>query len=136
MSSTKASTKVDVVTVEANVEGGVPTGVTVRADDMFTINASGIAGYAGQTGPMTLPDGSRFIGGKFAGAWYDPAATSKGVPIGMLIARVGSGPWLAVGSNQTLAPQLAGEVYLAYNDNPGQYANNVGEYFATVYINS
>jgi len=86
MSSAKASTKVDVVTVEANVEGGVPTGVMVRADDMFTINASGIAGYAGQTDPMTLPDGSRFIGGKFAGAWYDPAATLKGVPIGMLIA--------------------------------------------------
>ncbi|MFD1937328.1 MULTISPECIES: LecA/PA-IL family lectin [Nonomuraea] len=118
-----------VVTVPAKVEGGVKSGITVQRDEVITVSASGRASY---NGGVTYPDGTRFIEGKYSGAYMAPGLLLPGAPAGALIARVGSGPWLAVGSCQTFRAQDAGEVTVAYNDKPGQYGDNAGEYVATI----
>ncbi|MBL1110697.1 hypothetical protein JK361_40235 [Streptomyces sp. 5-8] len=120
------------VTVPAKTEGGVKCGVTVQRDDIFTISASGRAQYdQGQTPRVTYPDGTRYINDKFAGAHVSQTVL-PGAPVGSLIARVGSGPWFAVGSCQTFRAQENGEITVAYNDRPGMYGDNSGEYTALV----
>ena len=81
---------------------------------------------------MTYPDGTQYVNGQYQGANLHAGAVLKGAPVGMLIARVGSGPWLAVGSTQTIAAWDAGEVIVAYNDLPKDYGNNTGEYTVMV----
>ncbi|MET9736414.1 LecA/PA-IL family lectin [Streptomyces sp. NPDC006458] len=119
----------NVVTVPAKTEGGVKSGVTVRRDDIFTVSGSGRAQYD-QT-RVTYPDGTRYIDDKFAGA-HVAQTVLPGVPVGTLIARIGSGPWFAVGHSQTFRAQEDGEITVAYNDRPGMYGDNSGEYTALI----
>jgi hypothetical protein len=120
-----------VITVHAKSEGGVKSGVTVRSGEVFTVAGTGRASYdSGRS--MTYPDGTQYVNGKYQGANMHGGAVLKGAPVGMLIARVGSGPWLAVGSTQTMAAWDAGEVIVAYNDVPKEYGNNLGEYTVMV----
>jgi PA-IL-like protein len=122
-----------VIQVPAKVEGGVKSGVTVKAGDVFTVSGSGRAAFtADPKGPVTYPDGTRYVQDKYFGAYMAPNLALDGVPVGTLIARIGSGPWLAVGSAQTFQAQVGGEVILAYNDRPGSYGDNSGEYSALV----
>ncbi|MEW2587868.1 LecA/PA-IL family lectin [Streptomyces virginiae] len=119
----------NVVSVPAKVEGGVRSGVTVRRDDFFTVSASGRAQYDGTR--VTYPDGTRYIDDKFAGA-HVAQSVVPGAPVGTLIARVGSGPWFAAGCSQTFRAQEDGEITVAYNDRPGMYGDNLGEYSALI----
>ncbi|WP_113699137.1 LecA/PA-IL family lectin [Nonomuraea lactucae] len=120
----------NVVTVPAKAEGGVKSGVTVQRDEVFTVSGSGRAAYNG--GDVTFPDGTRYIEGKYSGAYMQPDVVLSGAPVGMLIARIGSGPWLVVGSSQTFRAQEDGEVIVAFNDRPGMYGDNSGEYVAMI----
>ncbi|MFF1337685.1 LecA/PA-IL family lectin [Streptomyces sp. NPDC058290] len=120
----------NIVAVPAKVEGGVKSGVTVRRDDVFTISGSGRAEYD-QTPRVTYPDGTRYINDKFAGA-HVAATVLPGVPVGTLIARVGTGPWFAAGCCQTFCAQEDGEITVAYNDRAGMYGDNSGEYTALI----
>ncbi|MER8237014.1 LecA/PA-IL family lectin [Streptomyces sp. NPDC094049] len=113
------------VTVPAKTEGGVKSGVTVQRDELFTVSGIGRASY---NGGNTFPDGTRYQNAKYAGAYTAPDLVLPGAPVGMLIARIGSGPWLAVGSAQTFRAGDAGEITVAYNDRPGAYVDNSGEY--------
>ncbi|WP_405741480.1 LecA/PA-IL family lectin [Streptomyces sp. NBC_01525] len=119
----------NVVSVPAKIEGGVKSGVTVRRDDIFTVSGSGRAQYD-QT-RVTYPDGTRYIDDKFAGA-HVTQTVLPGAPVGALIARVGSGPWFAAGPSQTFSAQEDGEITVAYNDRPGMYGDNSGEYTASI----
>ncbi|MEV6258951.1 LecA/PA-IL family lectin [Nocardia sp. NPDC051911] len=119
-----------VVTVPAKAEDGVKSGVTVSRDDVFTVSGSGRAAYGRDA--TTYPDGTRYIDGKYAGAYMKAEGVVPGAPIGTLIVRVGSGPWFAAGSAQTFRALEDGEVIVAYNDWPGKYGDNSGEYVATV----
>jgi hypothetical protein len=120
-----------VITVHAKSEGGVKSGVTVRAGEVFTVAGAGRASYD-QGRSMTYPDGTQYVNGKYHGANLNPGAVLKGAPIGTLIARVGSGPWFAVGSTQTFSVWEPGEVIVAYNDVPKEYGNNLGEYVVMI----
>lgn len=124
------------VTVPADARAGIAT-VTVQAGDTLVFTGSGSARYGTEGSqpcvgdPFTHPDGSRFLGGINCGPKDDPNATLPGAAIGLLIARIGSGSWFAVGTGSTIARAAAsGEVYLAYNDSV--YSDNTGSYSATI----
>jgi hypothetical protein len=118
------------VTVPAKIADGVKSGVTVRRGEIFTVSGGGRASYG--NGTATYPDGTRFVNGRFAGAYMQPDVVLGGAPAGMLIARIGTGPWLAAGSSQTFCAEQDGEVIVGYNDRPGMYGDNSGEYVATI----
>jgi hypothetical protein len=122
--------KFEVLTVHAKEEGGVKSGVAVKRDEVFTVSGNGRA-YFDKT-RATYPDGTMYIDGHYAGAYTHPEAVLPGAPIGALIARIGSGPWLSVGSSQTFRAQEAGEVIVAYNDRPKLYGDNTGDYSVMV----
>src|SRR6476469_6878954 len=96
----------NVVTVPAKAEDGVKSGVSVKKGEVFTVSGSGRASYGQER--ITYADGTRYIDGKYAGAYMHPGVVLPGAPVGLLIARVGKGPWLAAGLSQTFLAQEAG----------------------------
>lgn len=127
-------------TVPASDSSGVATALFVNAGDTVSVTATGSAGYGyeGRSGcvgyPTTHPDGSRYVGGKSCGPKTDPNAQLSGAAIGLLIGRVGSGPWFAVGASSDVKIRLDGTLTLAYNDVLGEYPDNTGSYSAVVTI--
>jgi hypothetical protein len=121
-------------TVPARNAGGVAT-ISAGINDEIIIEASGTAQYGFQGSapcvgyPVTHPDGSRFLGTTNCGPKDDPNATLAGAPVGLLIARVGSGSWFAAGSATVFCMPSAGTVYVAYNDS--YYPDNTGSYTVT-----
>lgn len=127
-----ASTSMD-VGVPAAAAQGVQTLSVLRGDviDLTPLIAAGAYyGYEGAAGcvgyPFTYPDGSRYLGQTNCGPKYDPNATLSGQAIGLLIARIGSGPWFAVGGASSFTAGASGVLTLAYNDS--YYPDNFGNY--------
>jgi len=124
------------VTVPAGADGGVSARVDVTAGASYRITATGTAQYGESSGddcpgyPITHPDGSRYLGSQDCGPRDDPSATLPTSPIGLLIWRIGEGPWQPAPASFTATSD--GPLFLAYNDDPGQYGNNTGSYTATV----
>jgi hypothetical protein len=124
------------VTVPASASGGVSTSVSVLSGDSITITASGSAGYGYEGAapcagyPATYPDGSRYLGSTNCGPKDDPNAALSGGAIGLLIARIGGGPWFAVGTSATFTASAYGTLVVAYNDSV--YSDNTGSYSVTV----
>jgi eukaryotic-like serine/threonine-protein kinase len=124
------------VTVPAKAQGGVFTGIRPTVGSTYRISGTGSARYGSDYGgpcfgnPVTHPDGSRHLGNQNCGPKQDPSATLPTAPIGALIWRIGNGPWQRAPASFTAA--TAGPLYVAYNDDPGQYGNNSGSYTATI----
>ena len=137
---TVAGTSAESVTVPADAQGGVDTGISALSGDRIVITGSGAAGYGYEGAqpcagyPTTHPDGSRYLGSFNCGPKDDPNATLPGAAIGLLIARIGSGAWFAVGTGTSVTAGGSGDIYLAYNDTA--YSDNTGSYSATVTITS
>lgn len=126
------------VTVPANAQGGVNTGILDNGTDLITVTASGSAGY-GYEGtqpcvgyPTTHPDGSRYLGSVNCGPKNDPNAALPGAAIGLLIGKIGTTKWFSVGSGPTEPGCYQGWVFLAYNDST--YSDNTGSYTATINV--
>jgi len=129
------------VRVPAGAEGGVPTGVEIKVGDRYSVSATGSAQYGYDPGdscpggyPTTYPDGSRYLGGQDCGPKNDPSAVQPTAPIGLLIWRIGDGPWQSAPASFTAT--TAGSLFLGYNDDPGYYGDNSGSYRATVTCSS
>lgn len=124
------------VTVPADSQDGVKTGIYARKGDKIVITGSGSAGYGydGTEGcvgsPTTHPDGSRYLGSFRCSPKDDPEAVLSRAAIGQLVARIGGGPWFGVGSGTTITAGRSGYIYLAYNDSA--YSDNTGSYSARV----
>ena len=109
--------------------------MNVSSGDLVTVSASGTAeyGYEGAAGcpgyPTTYPDGSRYLGSYSCGPKDDPNAALSGAPIGLLIGRIGTGPWFPVGANASFIVNVPGILELAYNDS--LYQDNTGAYSVT-----
>lgn len=122
-------------TVPAKAANGVAT-ISTGVNDLIIIEATGSAGYGFEGSPpcvgfpITHPDGSRFLGSTNCGPKDDPNATLAGAAVGLLIARIGSGPWFAAGSSTAFCAASAGTVIVAYNDS--HYSDNTGSYSVTV----
>lgn len=107
--------------VAAATPGWQSTGL-VLAGGSVKITASGTANCAAGYGHcVTGPDG-------MTGTPCPSTCPAPGLPLGALVARVGSGPPVYVGYEGYLAG--TGELFLAYND--GLYSDNLGGYSATV----
>jgi len=125
------------VIVPAKTEGGVSTGVYLTIGNTYNISGTGSARYGYDsvpcTGyPTTQPDGSRYLGTQNCGPKQDPSATLPSAPIGLLIWRIGNGPWEPAPASFTAT--TAGPLYLAFNDVPGEYGDNAGFYTAIVCV--
>jgi hypothetical protein len=131
------------VCVPASGQGGVDSGLALTSGEGFAVVAGGTASYGldypcetsgGSTEssmPMSDPDGFRNDKGNPCGAEFSASATMPTAPVGELIARIGTGPWFAVGSSYASSASASGELNLAYNDSA--YSDNSGSYFATAF---
>jgi hypothetical protein len=99
----------------------VDTGIGVRVGQHIRITATGQTTYgyegAGCVGtPTVTPDGQRALPSGVCGPKIDPTAELPTAPIGALIARVASGPWIVVGGRHTFIAARSGELVLSYNE--------------------
>ena len=124
------------VAVPAKAQGGVSTGVDLTIGNTYRITGTGSARYGYDPGepcagyPTTHPDGSRYLGTQNCGPKQDPSAALASAPIGLLIWRIGNGPWQPTPTSFTAA--TVGRLYVAYNDDPGEYSDNAASYTATI----
>lgn len=124
------------ITVPANADGGVPTGVDLTVGSDYSISGTGSAQYGYDPAdpcpgyPATHPDGSRYLGTSNCGPKYDPSAALPSAAIGALIWRIANGPWQPAPTRFTAA--TTGPLFLAYNDDPGEYGDNSGSYTVTI----
>lgn len=104
----------------------VDTGFDLTAGVPVTISASGTASFCGPAYPQcfTDPDGA-------PADLVVPHPLLPGYPDGELVAKVGDGPWVAVGSGPTEVSG-SGRLLLAYNDDI--YRDNSGGYTVTLSV--
>jgi hypothetical protein len=105
--------------------GWVSTGIVLNANDRVRLRAEGVVNYGM---PMSGgPDG------------YDhPSALAlcPDVLCGALVGRIGeSGTPFRLGSQRKIRTGQGGTLYLAVNDEPGQFGNNTGSFHVTIEVN-
>jgi hypothetical protein len=131
-------------------EGATPTGILMNpCDELAFVSLTGLATY-GEDGPPcagtpeTDPSGrTRYLGGvPSCPGKVDPSSVDHGY-IGALLFGVDCGSMGAVptwqeawGSAFFEEPRAymgcAGQLFLLYNDDPGEYGNNAGSYTVTI----
>jgi hypothetical protein len=99
------------------------SGVTVRAGDVLTFDASGDVQMSDDAADLATPAGSRR--GRTA-----PDAPVRDHLAGALIARIGDYPPMAVGDRRSLSAPVSGRVYLGVNDD--HLLDNRGAFNVTV----
>ncbi len=140
------------VVVHADAEC-VRTGVSVSRVQRVMISAIGTATYGHEgppvdAAPITTPAGDRFLTFIPAGVNPDDQPTSSLFPIGRkidpnallpsfigaLIGRIGrQGTPFYVGAQRTIVMRSSGPLFLCYNDAPGAFSDNTGQYRAVIY---
>ena len=114
-----------VFVIEA-VRGWVDSGINVREGDAISIDASGMVTLSSNGSDTAEPQGSR------TGRRAD-SAPLRNDPAGALIARIGTGAPVLVGSRRTFNATSSGRLYLSVNDD--FFRDNSGEYRATIAVN-
>jgi hypothetical protein len=99
------------------------SGLTVRAGDVLTFNASGEIRMSDNTADTATPAGSRT--GRTA-----PDAPVLNQLAGGLIARIGDYPSIFIGGRTTITAPVSGRLYLGVNDD--HLPDNAGEFTVTV----
>ncbi len=145
--ATPTAASAQVVVHATDEPPGHSTGVVVASGQALLIEASGTASYGYDSSPCgnadqnTGPDGARSVGAVTCAPKFDDSAVLPNVAVGSLlgcVARPGvscQGRWFVVGKRfQTVAAASGGELTLLYNDVSGQYANNSGQYQASVTV--
>lgn len=113
-----------VYTVESRPVPGVDTGLVLRKGQPVIVTATGTV--CPRTGLCTTPDGDPTVDTKTMafGGFLQPQAPAYG-----LVARVGSGQWVHVGSGPE---KLSGKGALVFAFNDDHYRDNVGTFEVTV----
>ena len=101
------------------------TGVTVRAGEVVTINASGEIQMSDDAGDTATPAGSRR--GRTA-----PDAPIQGQLAGGLIAKIDEYPPIFIGNRTTVTAPVSGRIYLGVNDD--HLPDNRGEFNVTLNV--
>jgi hypothetical protein len=108
------------LTVEAAREDGFDATIDVLAGDTIAITVV-------DRSQTWSPDPAREpVDASGAPALFVRPGSVAAAPLGMLVARVGDGPWSAVGFGERLTADRDGRLILAINDVPGAYADNNG----------
>ena len=105
--------------------GWIDTGIDVNRGDILSISASGTATLSTNMSDVAEPGGSRT--GRRANS-----APLPNEPAGALIARIGGGSPIAVGSRQSVTANMTGRLFLAVNDD--HFDDNRGTYRVTVAV--
>lgn len=128
------------ISVDVSQENPTDTGIQLKPNSRVTIQASGWVAYGTDSGsgcdgnPLVNPDGQRTLNGVPCDPKMDSFATLPSSPIGTLIGEVGlTNSWFAVGSQFT-SSLSAGELYLLFNDDPGNFFDNSGTYTVTITV--
>ena len=119
------------------------TGFDLLSGNPITVTASGLAQFCPTPGPVggsgggcsTNPSGP--IPGSPSPALVPggcPACPFPGAPVGTLIAKVGAGAAVVVGSGPTTLTGV-GRLLFAYNDGYGAHFDNSGSYSVTITYN-
>ena len=117
---------------------GVDTGIDVTAGQTLVFAATGRASYGSEGAPdcmgnpQTDPNGQRYLNTRICGPKTDCNAILACRPIGLLIGRIGSGPWFAIGSASTMPAPNSGRLFLLYNEL--YWADNSGGYNVTIVV--
>jgi hypothetical protein len=128
------------LTVQAVDAAGDSTGIYITAGQVLSfseVSTTATYGYEGTAGcvgyPLTHISGARYVNGIACSPLVkdDPNATFSGGPIGGLIVRIGSGPWLAACSG-TAKATTSGTLVLGYNDS--LYGDNQGQYVVNLTV--
>lgn len=119
-------------------QGWVDTGLIVEAGQIISISASGSANQCGAPNPNCTgnPDIDRMIGPDGNSA-FEQCAGQFGPclitgPYGALVAKVGDGSPVLVGSGATFTADVSGTLYLGFNDH--RYDDNTGGYSAVITV--
>jgi Ca2+-binding EF-hand superfamily protein len=110
------------ITVDAT-RGWVDTGIDVRSGETLTLDATGSVTLSSNASDVADPSGSR-TGRRAASAPITDQAA------GILIARVGDGAPMAVGSRKLITADANGRLFLSVNDD--HFADNGGAFRVTV----
>jgi len=110
------------ITVDAT-RGWVDTGIDVRSGDTLALDATGSVTLSSNASDVADPSGSR-TGRRAASAPITDQAA------GILIARVGDGAPMAVGSRKLITADANGRLFLSVNDD--HFADNGGAFRVTV----
>jgi Ca2+-binding EF-hand superfamily protein len=110
------------ITVDAT-RGWVDTGIDVRSGDTLALDATGSVTLSSNASDVADPSGSR-TGRRAASAPITNQAA------GILIARVGDGAPMAVGSRKLITADANGRLFLSVNDD--HFADNGGAFRVTV----
>ena len=118
-----------VLQVPAISQSGI-AGPLVAIGRSVAVTATGTwcMGGTGATAECGGPDGIR---------WANPAESDMVLPsakMGALMARIGLGPWFAVGSSTGFTATVSGRLTLAFNDRACCYSDNSGSIQATVIV--
>ena len=121
----RADTSVGEPIVVNSAERWTDTGISVDAGDMVTIDAEGRIQMSDSPDDVATPAGAR--SGRLAAN-----APLKSDPAGMLIARIGNSPPMAIGEHRTMRTTHGGELYLGVNDD--HLPDNRGDYRVTINV--
>jgi hypothetical protein len=126
----------------ATAAPGISTGITIPLHATVDLSTYGIASFVSATNAdcahasYTDPDGNLYyettkahLCGKGP---LGSTATMPSVPIGTLIGRIGTGPWMVIGIHKTFTAQTTGTLYLLYNDS--LWNDNTGGYNVNLHI--
>jgi hypothetical protein len=113
-----------VYTVGSLTVPGVETGLVLKKGKPVTVTATGV--FCPGTGFCSSPDGNS-LGNSWDTTWG--GFVLPGAPAYGLVARVGDGPWVHVGSGPT---KLSGKGVLVFAVNDDLFPDNTGGFTATV----
>lgn len=127
---------------------GLNTRINLAVGNHVTITAQGWVTYGQDSGsgcdgnPLVNPDGQRQLNGSSCPSKMDSSAVLSSAPIGELLASIGqpgvdsSATWFSVGSSYSTTASTNGDLYLLFNDDPGYYSDNSGNYQVTVTVST
>ncbi len=109
--------------------GWVSTGISITAGDFLSVSATGLICQGWTPSGCAAPS-----------AWETPSSNSgsggvcASAPLHGLSARIGGGACFSVGSSFSGVADNSGTLELVFNDEPGSFGNNAGEFIANVQV--
>jgi hypothetical protein len=108
------------------------TGITVTAGQRLTIVATGYVKLGDGDGPWLGPDGCPTL--EYCGIASMQLFFAQNLPAASLIGKIGTVNKVGIGSLYDAIVETNGPLYLAMNDSYFQYEDNLGGFYAQIYL--
>ncbi|PHM49767.1 LecA/PA-IL family lectin [Xenorhabdus miraniensis] len=110
-------------TISANLEQGQPTGLLLKAGDVISVVAKGWVKYGNGDTNWAAPEGTMPV--------YQPAKPSLS-----LIAKIANKTYKIGNGVLRRRVPIDGELILLFDDSPGTYGDNSGEFSVDIIVES